>query len=184
MTDTQWGRFIVFHQETENKPHTYAGSVHAPDSDLALLNARDVFVRRPKCVSLWIVSERDVFSCTAEELVSIAKRHEMSSASDATSEIYTLIQKSAHKGSYIYKGEVSASTPEHALTTAFKTIAARKALAWWVIPSRKIRRSTAEDIESLFQPAITKDYRDQANFHTVTALQSIKTHSQDTLDEA
>jgi ring-1,2-phenylacetyl-CoA epoxidase subunit PaaB len=68
MTDTQWPRFIVFQQAKVDAPHQYAGSVHAPDAEMALMNARDVFVRRPTCVSLWVVPSTAVFSRTAEEL--------------------------------------------------------------------------------------------------------------------
>jgi hypothetical protein len=46
-------------------------------------------------------------------------------------------------------------------------------------------RSTAEDIEALFTPALGKDFRDQSFYHTVAALQQIKTRSQDnSLDES
>jgi hypothetical protein len=40
-------------------------------------------------------------------------------------------------------------------------------------------RSTSEDIEALFAPALSKDFRDQAFYHTVAAMQQIKTRSQD-----
>ena len=68
MTDTQWNRYQVFVQESEGKPHLDYGSVHAPDPELALLNARDVFARRPDCVSMWVVPVEAIYSNTAEEL--------------------------------------------------------------------------------------------------------------------
>ena len=46
MTDTQWPLYEVFEQERPGQPHRNAGAVHAPDPELALQNARDVFVRR------------------------------------------------------------------------------------------------------------------------------------------
>ena len=35
--------------------HRHVGSVHAPDAELALDNARDVFTRRQEGVSIWAV---------------------------------------------------------------------------------------------------------------------------------
>jgi len=54
MTDTQWPIWEVFVQEKQGAPHVHAGSVHAPDGELALLNARDVYARRPKVLSIWV----------------------------------------------------------------------------------------------------------------------------------
>ena len=36
-------------------PHEHVGSVHAVDAEHALQNARDVYSRRGKVVSLWVV---------------------------------------------------------------------------------------------------------------------------------
>jgi ring-1,2-phenylacetyl-CoA epoxidase subunit PaaB len=180
MADTQWPRFIVFHQEKPDRPHVYAGSVHAPDPEMALMNARDVFVRRPACVSLWTVPASAIFSSTAEEL---AQQAHWPTSADLPDETFLIIQKSAHKGTYIHIGESSAPTPLSALIKSFGAIADRSALAWWVFPQRSVTQSTPEDIEILFQPAEAKDYRDQAFFHTVAALQKIKTQEVKT-DEA
>ncbi len=68
MPDTQWSRYQVFLQEKPGTPHQDMGSIHAPDREMALLNARDVFVRRPACVSLWIVPVQSIFSRTAQEI--------------------------------------------------------------------------------------------------------------------
>lgn len=68
MSDTQWPRYEVFKQDNPKKPHEAVGSVHAPDAEMALLNARDVFVRRPFAVSLWVVKADNIFTMTREEL--------------------------------------------------------------------------------------------------------------------
>jgi ring-1,2-phenylacetyl-CoA epoxidase subunit PaaB len=61
--ETQFTLWEVFVQEKTGAPHTHAGAVHAPDSELALQNARDAFARRDKLVSIWVVeSERIVAS--------------------------------------------------------------------------------------------------------------------------
>ena len=68
MTDTQWPRFEVFLVESDGKPAEHVGSVHAPDPEMALLNARDVFVRRPFCRELWVVPSDRVLFRSGEEL--------------------------------------------------------------------------------------------------------------------
>lgn len=45
----------VFVQEGAGEPHTHAGSIHAADGELALQSARDVFARRSKLESLWVI---------------------------------------------------------------------------------------------------------------------------------
>jgi ring-1,2-phenylacetyl-CoA epoxidase subunit PaaB len=49
--------YEVFKQEREGAPFRNVGSVHAPDAEMALMNARDVFARRPACHSLWVVPD-------------------------------------------------------------------------------------------------------------------------------
>jgi ring-1,2-phenylacetyl-CoA epoxidase subunit PaaB len=66
--DTQWPRFEVFLQDREGSAHQDVGSVHAPDIDLALMNARDVFARRPRCTSLWVVPAEAITTRTQQEL--------------------------------------------------------------------------------------------------------------------
>ena len=55
MSDTQWPLWEVFTQEGEGAPHEHAGSVHAVDAEHAMQNARDVYTRRGRVQSLWVV---------------------------------------------------------------------------------------------------------------------------------
>lgn len=54
-SDTQWTPWEVFIQPKTGAPHEHAGSVHATDAEMALQNARDVYARRGKAVSIWVV---------------------------------------------------------------------------------------------------------------------------------
>ncbi len=45
----------VFTQPKTGAPHEHAGSLHAPDAETALQNARDVYTTRGEAVSLWVV---------------------------------------------------------------------------------------------------------------------------------
>ena len=53
--DSQWPLWEVFVQANPGIPHKHAGSVHAPDKEMALTNARDVYTRRSEGTSIWVV---------------------------------------------------------------------------------------------------------------------------------
>ena len=65
--DTQWPLWEVFVQEKSGDAHQHAGSVHAADAELALQNARDVYSRRGKVVSLWVVPAEQIVSTSPGE---------------------------------------------------------------------------------------------------------------------
>ena len=169
MADTQWPEYIVFHQERADRPHDYAGGVHAPDVELALTNARDVFVRRPDCVSLWVVPVKEVFARTAEELA--ADPSWANSISDnGAGQVWQVFQKLSHKGTHTHVGEVQAGSQKTALKTALAAYANPSAIVWWVVPDDAIVRSMPEDIAALFEIAKRKTFRDQDEYHIVTAM--------------
>ncbi|MEK0084873.1 1,2-phenylacetyl-CoA epoxidase subunit PaaB [Benzoatithermus flavus] len=45
----------VFVRARNGTAHRHCGSVHAPDAEMALQAARDLFTRRGEGVSLWVV---------------------------------------------------------------------------------------------------------------------------------
>jgi ring-1,2-phenylacetyl-CoA epoxidase subunit PaaB len=55
VADGQWELWEVFTQEEQGAPHEHAGSVRATDAAHALQNARDVYGRRGKVISMWVV---------------------------------------------------------------------------------------------------------------------------------
>ncbi len=59
---SNWPLWEVFTQKKTGSPHEHAGSVHAPDSEIALQNARDVYARRNEAVSLWVVKSEMVIA--------------------------------------------------------------------------------------------------------------------------
>jgi ring-1,2-phenylacetyl-CoA epoxidase subunit PaaB len=169
MTDTQWPRFVVFLQPAVNEPHQYVGSVHAPDAEMALLNARDVFVRRPECISLWIVTASIILAKTAEELAKEPLPETLDSA--LLRETYHIFQKLTHKGTFVYQRDTEAASPPEAVRQAVES----PALAVWVFPARYVTRSEADDAAPMFAPAHDKTpFRDQTEFRITTTMQQIK----------
>lgn len=51
----EWPLWEVFIRGQHGLNHRHAGSLHAPDADMALKNARDVYTRRKEGVSIWVV---------------------------------------------------------------------------------------------------------------------------------
>lgn len=55
-----WPLWEVFVRSRRGVSHVHAGTVHAPDAELALQNARDLFTRRSEGISIWVVRSSDV----------------------------------------------------------------------------------------------------------------------------
>ena len=55
-----WPLWEVFIRSRGGLSHRHVGSVHAPDSALALRHARDAYTRRLEGVSIWVVRSADI----------------------------------------------------------------------------------------------------------------------------
>ena len=65
--DSQWPLWEVFTQSKTGLPHEHAGSVHAPDAEMALQNARDVYARRGPVTNIWVVPTEFITSSTSSD---------------------------------------------------------------------------------------------------------------------
>ena len=66
MTD-QWQLWEVFVRPRRGIDHVHSGSVHAPDAEIALQHARDLFTRRGEGVSLWVVRSEDIVASSPDK---------------------------------------------------------------------------------------------------------------------
>lgn len=66
--DNQGPLWEVFIQSKSGQPFKHAGSIHAADKELALLNARDVYTRRNEGTSIWVVPAQYIVASTPEEV--------------------------------------------------------------------------------------------------------------------
>lgn len=64
----EWAIWEVFTQKKDGTPHEHAGSVHAPDAEMALQNARDVYSRRMEAVNIWVVPFDAIIASTPEDM--------------------------------------------------------------------------------------------------------------------
>jgi ring-1,2-phenylacetyl-CoA epoxidase subunit PaaB len=62
-----WPLWEVFIRSRRGLSHIHAGSVHAPDADMALRNARDLYTRRQEGVSIWVVPSSAITASSPDE---------------------------------------------------------------------------------------------------------------------
>ncbi|WP_427383292.1 1,2-phenylacetyl-CoA epoxidase subunit PaaB [Janibacter sp. G56] len=70
MSERDWPLWEVFVRPKRGMSHGHVGSLHAPDADLALRNARDVYTRRQEGVSIWVVPSADITASSPDEKAS------------------------------------------------------------------------------------------------------------------
>ena len=171
--DTQWPAYEVFLQEKPEAAHIDAGSVHAPDAELALFNARDVFVRRPQCYNLWVVPKESVYHRTRQEIEEqgFGEPQEKSSPDEE----FVVFCKKRFAGTLTEFASVQASSPAQAIQQAIEQYTKKQLpFAWCAFPRRLVFSNTPEDIPSYFSPAEDKPFRMSTDFHTVSAMRNIK----------
>jgi 1,2-phenylacetyl-CoA epoxidase PaaB subunit len=145
---------------------------------MALQNAKDVFVRRPNCLSLWVVPSDLILAKSSQELNDKTWAETApDSLPSMEPEPYYVCQKQSQKPSDAYVahvGQVEAAGPVEALRRALAQFGEDSGWVWWVFPARAVTRSEPEDIESMFDPALEKHYRHQYHYHTVAGMRKIK----------
>lgn len=175
--DTQWPRYEVFQQQRPDGPYQNVGSVHAPDAEIALQNARDVFVRRPQTVGLWVVPAGAILARTSEALAEDESwRQPAVDSSGSATERYYVFQKRSQRRSMAfvtYAGEVEAATATQALARACELYGEEPVYVWWIVPATAIVGSTERDVASMFEPAHEKDYRLPGAYHTRTLMREV-----------
>ena len=62
-----WPLWEVFVRSQHGLAHKHVGSLHAPDAEMAMANARDVYTRRNEGVSIWVVAAGDITASSPDE---------------------------------------------------------------------------------------------------------------------
>jgi ring-1,2-phenylacetyl-CoA epoxidase subunit PaaB len=57
----------VFVRGKRGLNHVHVGSLHAPDDEMALRNARDLYTRRNEGVSIWVVPAAAITASSPDE---------------------------------------------------------------------------------------------------------------------
>lgn len=56
----EWPLWEIFIRGSHGMSHRHVGSLHAPDAEMAIKNARDVYTRRNEGVSIWVVESAKI----------------------------------------------------------------------------------------------------------------------------
>lgn len=64
---SEWPLFEVFLRTKRGLNHVHVGSLHAPDAQMALHHARDLYTRRNEGVSIWVVSSAAITASSPDE---------------------------------------------------------------------------------------------------------------------
>ena len=62
-----WPLWEVFVRARQGLSHKHVGSLHAPDAEMAIQNARDVYTRRREGESIWVVRSTDVVASAPDD---------------------------------------------------------------------------------------------------------------------
>ena len=57
---SEWPLWEVFIRSQHGLAHKHVGSLHAPDAEMAIKNARDVYTRRNEGISIWVARSADI----------------------------------------------------------------------------------------------------------------------------
>ena len=63
----EWPLWEIFIRGQHGLNHRHVGSLHAPDAEMAIANARDVYTRRNEGVSIWAVRSADIVASAPSE---------------------------------------------------------------------------------------------------------------------
>ncbi|MCE2870641.1 MAG: 1,2-phenylacetyl-CoA epoxidase subunit B [Oxalobacteraceae bacterium] len=62
----EWPLWEIFIRSQHGLAHKHVGSLHAPDAEMALNNARDVYTRRNEGTSIWVVPANMIVASSSE----------------------------------------------------------------------------------------------------------------------
>ena len=158
--------WAVFKQDTLKKPHQMVGSVHATDAEIALLEARTVYARRPKAVSMWVAPMESVKMWTREEVAALRGSEVVVLQSDDRL-TWQIFRKTGQRRAMTFVdhiGSVEANSAESALQSAITQFGEQDTWVWAVVPDSEIGRSDPDDVESWFMPALSKTYKQQSAY--------------------
>ena len=64
---SSWPLYEVFVRGKRGLNHVHVGSLHAPDDEMAVHAARDLYTRRNEGVSIWVVRSADITASSPDE---------------------------------------------------------------------------------------------------------------------
>ena len=69
-----WPLWEVFIRSQHGLAHKHVGSLHAPDAEMAINHARDVYTRRNEGLSIWVVRASDISASSPGDKIPCSSR--------------------------------------------------------------------------------------------------------------
>ncbi len=150
-----WPRWEAFVRQNGGLAHIHSESVHAPDAESALLNARDTYLRRVEGVSLWVAPAASVTAWESDS----ANNPPPASAAAAPS-LWEVFIRHRRGLAHLHAGSLRAVSPDDAIAKARNAFVTRdEGVSVWVVPSEDIYAADPVEAAALFEPFSDKDYR-------------------------
>ena len=159
-----WPRWEVFVRQRGSLSHIYSESVHAPDVETAIQNARDTYFRRAEGVSIWVVPSEDFSVWEPEAGDATAQDPEPGDGSGAPV-LWEVFVRHRRGLNHLHAGSIPARDPGAALTKARNVFVTREeGVSVWVIPTASVHAADPEQADTLFEPFADKDYRQAVSY--------------------
>lgn len=150
-----WPRWEAFVRQNGGLSHIHSESVHAPDAETALLNARDAYLRRVEGVSLWVTPAASVVVWESD-----SDDAEPAGAGEGPTGLWEIFVRHRRGLTHIHAGSLHAAGPADAIARARKVYITREdGVSVWAVPSDDISATDPSEAEALFAPFADKDYR-------------------------
>lgn len=161
----QWGTYEVFVQPRHGKPFQHEGIVHAPDTEMAYILAKEAFTRRFTCVSLYVTDTRNVLASPTTDGATCAYNLVEGNGTNAAATISFEIYHLARRGKqHVHAGTVLAGTEADALRVARQQLRPDKPVYnVWAIRTDHIRFTKPEE-QDLWLTLPEKTFRDAATY--------------------
>jgi len=155
LPEAGWPRWEAFVRQNGGLAHIHSESVHAPDAETALLNARDTYLRRVEGVSLWVAPAASVTVWESDS--DDAQPPGSGTQADVLWEVFVRHRRGL---THMHAGSLRAANAEDAIAKARIAYVTRDdGVGVWVIPSTDIYAADPVDANALFEPFSDKNYR-------------------------
>ncbi len=166
--------YEVFIQANEKRAYQHEGIVHATNTEMAFMFAKEQFSRRYTCSGIWTVLSENVFvSEYSDNNESVYDFVGTERAGDGKTEflIFHLLKRGKqHK----YVGEVMANNYEDALVSAKQTLDPGKpVLNVWVIKNNDVFKTT-EDDKQIWATLPEKQFREATDYRGAEKIKKFK----------
>ncbi|MEL6536429.1 MAG: phenylacetic acid degradation b [Bacteroidota bacterium] len=168
--------FEVFLVPKDNKPYEHAGSVHAPNIDMAFLFGKEQYSRRFTCVALGVAATRSVktteITDNKQSIYDTIANGEPAHAEADRYEVFHLYRRGAH---VLHQGSVPAADYQDALRQAKIAFgdANKPVLSIWLVKSTDMQFVDDED-KDLWNTLSEKLYRDAIAYKAGDKLTNFK----------